>query len=148
MKIFTNIKPRFRHYISIGYGLSQQYYREENDELDSIGQGNKFFEDFCRNVSCIINHQIQKKLLGIFFRDMETGERSQCVAIAFIDDTDFIQRERILRQKCKVFLKVIINFMKLQDLKLKKIRVLFMHSSINGNKRKNQHISQKRSNNL
>ena len=43
-----------------------------------------------RDVTCIIICQIEKKLLEIFFRDKITRKTSQCVAIAFVDNTDFM----------------------------------------------------------
>ena len=41
-------------------------------------------------MSCIIICQIEKKLLRIFFIDKVIGETSQCVAIAFVENTDFM----------------------------------------------------------
>ena len=90
MKLFTIIIPRFRHYIITAYEISQQYYEDEKEELAGIGQENKFSRDMHRDVTCIIICQIEKKLLEIFFRDKITRKTSQCVAIAFVDNTDFM----------------------------------------------------------
>ena len=35
--LFTKIMPIFNHYVCTGYGISKQYYREENDLLVGTG---------------------------------------------------------------------------------------------------------------
>ena len=44
----------------------------------------------CRDVSCIIICFIENKMLGIVFYDKISKEIIQCVAITFVDDTDFM----------------------------------------------------------
>ena len=44
----------------------------------------------CRDVSCIIICFIENKMLGIVFYDKIAKEIIQCVAIVFVDDTDFM----------------------------------------------------------
>ena len=43
-----------------------------------------------RDVSCIIIRFIENKMLGIVFYDKIAKEIIQCIAIAFVDDTDFM----------------------------------------------------------
>jgi len=90
MKLYTKIMPKFKRYISTGYGISEQYYGGEEDQLAGTGQGNKFSGDMCRDISCIIIKVIENKRLGVVFENQATGERIQCVSVAFVDDTDFM----------------------------------------------------------
>ena len=90
MKLHTKIMPKFKRYISTGYGISNQYYGGDEMQLAGTGQGNKFSGDVCRDVSCIIIKVIENKRLGVFFTNKESGEAIQCVSVAFVDDTDFM----------------------------------------------------------
>ena len=90
MKLYTKLMPRFKRYVSTGYGMSYNYYGGEYQQLTGIGQGNKFSGDMCRDVSCIIIKVIENKRLGVFFINKLTGEVIQCVSVAFVDDTDFM----------------------------------------------------------
>ena len=54
IKFFTRLMPRFYHYVSTGYGVSNEYYGGEAEELAGTGQGNKFSGHICRDVSCLI----------------------------------------------------------------------------------------------
>ena len=90
MKLYTKLMPRFERYISTGYGISDDYYGGEYQQLAGTGQGNKFSGDMYRDVSCIIIKVIENKRLGVFFINKLTGEVIQCVSVAFVDDTDFM----------------------------------------------------------
>ena len=90
MKLYTKIMPRFKHFISTGYGVSTDFYGGNEMVLAGTGQGNKFSGDMCRDVSCIIIKVIEKKGLGVKFENKANGETNQCVAVAFVDDTDFM----------------------------------------------------------
>ena len=80
----------FNRHISTGHGISKNYYRGEEEKLEETRQGNKFSGDMCRDVSCLIIHQIEKQLIGVFSVDKITGKELQCVAVAFADDTDLM----------------------------------------------------------
>ena len=41
------------------FGISKSYYRGEQDKLAATGQGNRFSEDVCRDMSCIIIKEIE-----------------------------------------------------------------------------------------
>ena len=90
MKLFTKMMPRFKHYISTGYGVSKEHYGGNELKLAGTGQGNKFSGDMCRDVSCIIIRVIENNLLGVLCINKISKEIIQCAAIAFVDDTDFM----------------------------------------------------------
>ena len=46
--------PKFKHYISTGYGTSDQYYGGDKELLAGTEKGNKFSGDICQDVSCLI----------------------------------------------------------------------------------------------
>jgi len=54
MILYTKIMPRFRKYISTGYGISTDYCRGDRVKLAGTGQGNKFSSDIYRDISCLI----------------------------------------------------------------------------------------------
>ena len=82
--------PRFKHYISMEYVISKEYYRGEEFELAGTGQGNKFSGDVCRDVSCTVIRVIENNLLGVLFANKISKEIIQCAAIAFVDDAYFM----------------------------------------------------------
>ena len=47
IKLYTKLMPRFKRYVSTGYGVSDNYYGGECQQLARTGQGNKFSGDMC-----------------------------------------------------------------------------------------------------
>lgn len=102
MKLFTKLMPRFKHYISTGYGTSDTYYGGDEEVLAGTGQGNKFSCEMCRDISCLIAKQIEIDKLGMQFVDLETLEELQCALITYVDDTDMMtdgEKARLQMQK-------------------------------------------------
>ena len=59
--LFTKIMPIFKYCICIGFRISEEVHEEINKKLAGIGQGNKFLEDMCRDISCLLIKEIEKK---------------------------------------------------------------------------------------
>ena len=72
MKLITKVIPNSKHYLYTGFGISLSYYGGENERLAGTGQGNKFSGDLCRDTSCLIIREIEKKRLGIFIESNVT----------------------------------------------------------------------------
>ena len=54
MKLFTKIIPKFKYYISTRFRISTRYYGGEENLLAGTSQGNKFFGNIYRDISCLI----------------------------------------------------------------------------------------------
>ena len=61
MKLYTKLMPNFRHYVSTAFGVSTDFYGGEDENLTRTRQDNKFSRDICRDVSCLIIKQLEKK---------------------------------------------------------------------------------------
>ena len=70
MKLFTKIMPVWQRYVYIGYRISSKYYSILEMDLVGTGQGKKFSVSLCRDTSCLIIRDIEKKNLGIKFIDL------------------------------------------------------------------------------
>ena len=82
--------PRFKHYVSAGHGISEDFYDGDDEVLVGRGQGNKIFGEMCRDISCLITKQIKKKQLGVKFIDLETLQALQCALISCEDNADMM----------------------------------------------------------
>ena len=98
--------PRFKHYISMEYVISKEYYRGEEFELAGTGQGNKFSGDMYRDVSYIIIRVIENNLLRVLFANKTSKEIIQCAAIVFADDTDFMTDEKEAQRQMQQMLDI------------------------------------------
>ena len=58
--MLINLIPRWKYYVSTVYGISKDFYRGSKSELVGTEQGNKFSEDLCSNISCIIIKVLEK----------------------------------------------------------------------------------------
>ena len=88
MKILMKLIPRWKHYISTAYGISD--YGRKECELAGTGQGNKFLGDLCRDMSCMIIKVLEKEELGIKYKSKLSQKEMMILAIAFVDDTDLV----------------------------------------------------------
>ena len=88
--IITKLIPRWKHYVSTAYGISDQYYGGNEKKMAGTGQGNKFSGDLCRDTSCIIIIVLEKDELGIKYRSKISEQEMMISAIAFVDDTDLV----------------------------------------------------------
>ena len=70
MQLILKLIPRWKHYISIVFGISEEYYSEENEILAGTGQENKFLGDLCIDMLYLIISIIEKKHLGIIIKDL------------------------------------------------------------------------------
>ena len=57
--------------------------------LGGTGQGNVFSGVACRDASCLIFKQLEKKKLGIKIESQRNGKIEQRVVTACVDDADF-----------------------------------------------------------
>ena len=64
--------PRWKHYVSTAFGISEEYYGGEENTLVGTGQGNKFSGDVCRDTSYLIIKVLEKRGLGIKFGSKQT----------------------------------------------------------------------------
>jgi len=87
MILYTKIMPKFERHISTAYGVSEGHYGRDID-LAGTGQGNKFSGDMCRDISCLIIKQLEKKNLGIEFLSKTTQVNTLVAAVSFVDNND------------------------------------------------------------
>jgi len=90
IKILTNLIPRWQHYVSTAYGISEKCYGGSGTELAGTGQGNKFSGDLCRDTSSMIIKVLENKKLGVEYKSKLTDDNITVSAIAFVDDTDLV----------------------------------------------------------
>ena len=69
--------------------MRKNKYGGEKVTLGGPGQGNLFSGVTCRDVSCLIFKQLEKKKLGMKIELNITGKIEQRVVIACVDDADF-----------------------------------------------------------
>ena len=90
MKLIMKVIPNWKHYLYTGFGISSSYYGGENERLTGTGQDNKFSGDLCRDISCLIIREIERKRLGMFIESNVTKTAIQRVLVAFVDDADLV----------------------------------------------------------
>ena len=89
IKLITKVLPRCKHFIGTTYGVGKESYGEMNELLGGTGQGNVFSGNVCKDVSCFIFKEIEKKRLGIMLTSKYNDTEVQRNVIAFVDDSDF-----------------------------------------------------------
>ena len=67
IKIIAQIIPTFNHYICTYFGISNQKYGRELDQLVGNSQGNIFTGVACRDQSCREFKEIENEKLGAIF---------------------------------------------------------------------------------
>ena len=77
-------------YIYTGYRISNIYYGSNDKYLVRIGEVNKFLGNLCRDTLCLIIRDIEKRNLGIIFKDPVEKINHQVVSISFVDNTDLV----------------------------------------------------------
>ena len=105
IKLIIKTIRNFRHYLCTNFGISQNYYGGELDNLAGTGQGNTISGNHCRDVSCIIIREIEKQNLGMQVRNNYNRSKHLRTALAFVDDTDFYANGK----ECEDKLNKIIN---------------------------------------
>ena len=78
------------YYLSTAFGISENYYRGECDQLAGIGQGNCFLGDVYRDTSYLIIKEIERQELGMKICSKLTMKLAQIVAVAFVDNIELI----------------------------------------------------------
>ena len=53
------------HYLSTAFGISENYYGGESNQLAGTEQGNRFSKDVRRDTLCLIIKEIEWKKLGM-----------------------------------------------------------------------------------
>ena len=81
---------RWQRYIFTGYGISSDYYGGFENYLVGTSQGNKFLGDLCRDTSCLIIRDIEKRNLGIQFDDLFYEINYQVASVSFVNDMDLV----------------------------------------------------------
>ena len=81
--------PRLEHHVGTINGVSKEKHGGEKDMLGGTGQGNVFSGVACRDVSCLMFKQLEKKKLGTKIESKHDGNIEQRVVIACVDDADF-----------------------------------------------------------
>ena len=51
-------------------------------------QGHKFSGDMCRDISCLIIRELEKRMLRVKFESVISNEIEQYVVVSFVDDND------------------------------------------------------------
>ena len=72
MKLIMKVIPNWKYYLYTGFGISSSYYGGENERLTGTEQDNKFSGDLCRDTSCLIIREIEKKRLEMFIESNVT----------------------------------------------------------------------------
>ena len=84
----TNGLHRSKHCIEISYRISDQSYGGDNTFLGGTWQGNMLSGCVCRDVSCFMLKELEKKDWGCWW-SWNMMKEVQRVEIAFVDDSDF-----------------------------------------------------------
>ena len=58
--------------------------------MAGTGQGNKFLGDICRDTSCLMIRDLERRKFGIQMKSKVTSKQVLISAIAFVDDTDLL----------------------------------------------------------
>ena len=82
-------KNKCKHFIGTTNGISKDSYGGMNELLGETGQGNVFSGNVCRDVSCFIFKEIEKKRLGMMLTSKHDDVEVQINVIAFVNDSDF-----------------------------------------------------------
>jgi len=90
LQLITKIIPRWKHHICTAFGISESYYGGIDQEMAGTGQGNKFSGDVCRDTSCLIIRQLEKRKFGVQMQSRITKKNELISAVAFVDDTDLL----------------------------------------------------------
>ena len=90
MQLLTKVILQFEHHMYISFGVSKQSYRELQEILAGIGQGNVLSGNIYHNTSCLMIKIPEKKRLGIKIKLPISIKEEQQVSVAFIDNTDFL----------------------------------------------------------
>ena len=106
MQLTQKITPRWKHYVSTAFGVSEECYGGEENELAGTGQGNKFSGEVCRDTSCLIIKVLEKRGLGMKFGSKLTKVMVLIAAIAFVDDADLVAEGIDAESKMKIMLKL------------------------------------------
>ena len=89
IKLITKEFPRWKHFVGTTHDMSKESHGGMNALVGRTGQGNVFLGNACRDVSCFVLKQIEKKLLGTKVTSRHNNIEVQIKAIAFVDDSDF-----------------------------------------------------------
>ena len=65
VKLVAKVLPSFEHHVGTVNSVSKDIHGGQKDMLGGIGQGDVFSGVACRDVSCLIFKQLEKKKLGI-----------------------------------------------------------------------------------
>ena len=106
MQLFSKIIPRWKHYIYTSFGISNMYYGGDDREMAGTGQGNKLSGDICRDTSCLIIKQLEKRNLGVEMTSKVTNHNELISAIAFVDDTDLVVEGENVEEKMNMMLNI------------------------------------------
>jgi len=66
--------PVFQHYVCTGFGISERAYKGEKQQIAGTGQRNKILGDMCRDISCLIIRELEKRMLGVKFESVISNE--------------------------------------------------------------------------
>ena len=95
IKLVTKILPIMEHYVSTTFNVSEAFCRGSRSMLAGTGQVNVVSVNVCRDSSCIMLKDIEKENLGAHIKLSLTTDSSQQLAIALVDDNDFVSDEKM-----------------------------------------------------
>ena len=78
------------NYVCTTFGVSKECYGGRNRKLAGTGQGNVVSGNICQDSSCLILKSIENRKLGVAIKSPFNKEEVQQLAVAFVDDNDFI----------------------------------------------------------
>ena len=81
-------------------------YGGEKETLGETGQGNVFSGVACRDFSCLMFKQLEKKKLGMQIELNLNGKIEQRVVIAYVDDADFCT----IGDDCEIKMQKIVSY--------------------------------------
>ena len=87
--LFAKVLPRHGHHAGSSHGVNAESCGGEHALLGGTGQGNVFSGSACRDASCIMFKELEKKRVGVVNALKINGYKEHRVTIACADDADF-----------------------------------------------------------
>ena len=93
--LISRILLIFQRYICTSYRISKTYYGGIEEKQGGIGQGHVLLTNIIRDRSCIVIKEVQNNNESATITLPITKASINKIAVAFVDDTNFLQTEKI-----------------------------------------------------
>jgi len=108
IKLIMKVIPKIEHHICTAFRISDKYYSRPADPHARTGQGNIISGDICRDKSCYIINDVDKKQYRVIVKLLMNTIQIYRTAVAFVDNTAFSTNSKLSTRK----IQYIINYYK------------------------------------